>query len=193
MQITGVVLAGGLSRRMGGADKGLMDFLGKPMVTHVIERVLPQVNELLINANREISRYQALGYPVVQDDISGFAGPLAGLHAAIKVSKSPFVLTVPCDCPLLPPDLASRLAQHLVEHQAEIAVARTGSQSHPVFCLCKTSLLSSLENYLSSGERKMDIWQQSVNIAEVSFDDNPRAFSNINTAQELSQLLLSIP
>jgi len=188
MQITGVILAGGLSRRMGGTDKGLISFLGKPMVEHVIERLQPQVSELLINANREIDRYQAFGYPVIPDTISGFAGPLAGLHTAIKSASTPFVLTVPCDSPLLPTDLAARLMQSLIEQDADIAVAKTSSQLHPVFCLCRTTLLASLESYLLSGERKMDTWQQSLNMVEVAFDDNPLAFSNINTAQELSQL-----
>jgi len=181
-------MAGGLSRRMGGTDKGLISFLDKPMVEHVIERLQPQVSELLINANREIDRYQAFGYPVIPDTIGGFSGPLAGLHTAIKSAITPFVLTVPCDSPLLPTDLAARLMQSLIEQDADIAVAKTSSQLHPVFCLCRTTLLASLESYLLSGERKMDTWQQSLNMVEVAFDDNPLAFSNINTAQELSQL-----
>ena len=109
MSITGIVLAGGLGRRMGGVDKGLVDFLGKPLVAHVIQRLNPQVDEILINANREIDRYAAFGHPVIQDDIEGFAGPLAGLHKGMREAKHPYVLTVPCDSPLLPMNLVGRL------------------------------------------------------------------------------------
>lgn len=99
MSISGVILAGGQSRRMGGVDKGLLDFLGKPMISHVIQRLGPQVDEILINANREIERYQAFGHPVIADDIMGYAGPLAGLHKGMRMAKHPYVLMVPCDSP----------------------------------------------------------------------------------------------
>ncbi|MFA6178634.1 MAG: molybdenum cofactor guanylyltransferase MobA [Candidatus Methylopumilus sp.] len=188
MQITGVILAGGQSRRMEGKDKGLVNFLGQPMVTHVITRLKPQVSEIFINANRETERYAEFGYPVIADDIGGFAGPLAGLHKAMKVANTPYILTVPCDSPLLPSDLTTRLMNGLIERDADIAVAKTGSQTHPVFCLCRKSLLGNLEQYLLSGERKVDRWQKSLEIIEIAFNDNPQAFSNINTADELAML-----
>ena len=188
MSITGVVLAGGLGRRMGGVDKGFVDFLGKPMVTHVIQRLQPQVDEILINANREIERYTALGYPVITDDIAGFAGPLAGLHKGMSMASHPYVLTVPCDSPLLPMNLTSRLMNGLIERDADLAVAKTGSQAHPVFCLCRKTLLANLESYLQNGGRKIDDWYSTLEVAEVLFDDNPQAFTNVNTPEELSCL-----
>ncbi len=188
MSITGIVLAGGLGRRMGGVDKGLVDFMGKSLIVHVLERLSPQVDEILINANRELDRYAALGYPVIQDDIAGFAGPLAGLHKGMSMAKHPFILTVPCDSPLLPLDLAQRLMQGLIKNNADLAVAKTGVQAHPVFCLCRKTLLKNLEAYLQSGGRKIDTWYGALKVVEVPFDDEPLAFTNINTAEELSSL-----
>lgn len=188
MSVTGVVLAGGLGRRMGGVDKGLVDFLGKPLIAHVIERLSPQVDEILINANRELDRYAALGYSVIQDDITGFAGPLAGLHKGMSVAKHPFVLTVPCDSPLLPLNLVERLMQGLIQNNADLAVAKTGAQAHPVFCLCRKTLLKNLEAYLQGGGRKIDTWYSALKVVEVPFDDNPQAFANVNTAEELLSL-----
>ncbi|HYG12690.1 MAG TPA: molybdenum cofactor guanylyltransferase MobA [Methylophilaceae bacterium] len=185
MSITGIILAGGKSRRMGGVDKGLINFLGKPMIAHVLQRLAPQVDEILINANREAERYAAFGPPVVQDDITGFAGPLAGLHKGMRTAAHPYVLTVPCDSPLLPMNLARRLMQGLIERDADLAVANTGAQAHPVFCLCRKSLLPDLEQFLNGGGRKIDAWYSRLNVAEVAFDDNPQAFANINTPDEL--------
>lgn len=188
MSVTGIVLAGGLGRRMGGVDKGLVAFLGKPLIAHVIERLNPQVDEVLINANRELSHYAALGYPVIQDDIAGFAGPLAGLHKGMGMAKHPFVLTVPCDSPLLPLNLVERLMQDLIQNDADLAVAKTGGQAHPVFCLCRKTLLKNLEVYLQGGGRKIDTWYSALKVVEVPFDDDPRAFANVNTAEELLSL-----
>ncbi|HEX5538704.1 MAG TPA: molybdenum cofactor guanylyltransferase MobA [Methylophilaceae bacterium] len=185
MSVTGVILAGGKSRRMGGVDKGLMHFLGKPMVAHVVQRLAPQVDEILINANREVERYAAFGPPVIQDDIAGFAGPLAGLHKGMLAAKHPYVLMVPCDSPLLPMSLVTRLMRGLIERDADLAVAKTGMQAHPVFCLCRKSLLPNLENFLNNGGRKIDAWYSELEVAEVLFNDNPQAFANINTPEEL--------
>jgi molybdopterin-guanine dinucleotide biosynthesis protein A len=188
MSVTGIVLAGGLGRRMGGVDKGLVDFLGKPLIAHVVERLSPQVDEILINANRELDRYAALGYPVIEDDIAGFAGPLAGLHKGLRSAKHPFVLTVPCDSPLLPLNLVERLMQGLIQNDADLAVAKTGAQAHPVFCLCRKTLLKNLETYLLDGGRKIDTWYSALKVVEVPFDDDPLAFANVNTAEELRSL-----
>ncbi len=188
MSITGVILAGGLARRMGGTDKGLIPFAGKPMVAHVLERLAPQVDEILINANREIDQYATYGYPVIPDEIEGFAGPLAGLHRGMSMANHPFVLIVPCDSPFLPADLASRLMQALQQADADLAVAKTGTQAHPVFCLCRTSLKNHLQSYLQSGGRKIDAWYGTLKVVEVAFDDQPQAFANINTLEELESL-----
>ena len=169
-------------------EKGLIHFLGKPMVAHVAQRLAPQVSQLLINANQNIATYTALGYPVITDNISGYAGPLAGLHAGMKVAASPYVITVPCDSPLMPLDLVQRLLSALLAKDADIAIAKTGAQVHPVFCLCKQNLLSHLENYMQTGGRKFDAWYSSLKFVEVSFDDNPNAFANINTPADLIAL-----
>jgi molybdopterin-guanine dinucleotide biosynthesis protein A len=187
--ITGLVLAGGQGRRMGQVDKGLVDFAGQPMVAHVIARLAPQVGSLLINANQNAARYAALGHPVVADAIGGFAGPLAGLHAGIRAATTPYVVTSPCDSPFLPVDLAARLAAALDDAGAELAVARTGEQPHPVFALVDRRVLPHLERFLQDGGRKIDAWYATLNVTEVSFDDEADAFRNINTRQELADNL----
>jgi molybdopterin-guanine dinucleotide biosynthesis protein A len=189
--ISGVVLAGGQGRRMGGVDKGLQMLRGKPMVQWVVERFAPQVDSVLINANQNIERYAAFGYPVVCDRISGFAGPLAGLHAALSTEGHSLVATVPCDAPLLPADLVARLAVALEAHGASIAVARTLQQPHPVFCLCRRSVLPDLSAFLESGGRRFEQWCAALRAVEVAFDDQVEAFSNINTLDDLKGLGLA--
>jgi len=170
MSISGIVLAGGRGSRMGGVDKGWVDFLGKPMIGHVIQRLKPQVDEILINANRELERYSALGYPVVTDEIEDFAGPLAGLHKGMSMARHPYVITVPCDSPLLPLNLVGRLMNGLIERDADLAVAKTGQQAHPVFCLCRRTLLPHLDRFLKDGGRKIDAWYSTLEVIEVSFN-----------------------
>ena len=186
MKVTGIILAGGMGRRMGGVDKGLVPLHGRPLVAHVLERLRPQVDAILINANRELETYRGFGYPVVSDAITGFAGPLAGLHCGMKAAATEFVVTVPCDSPFLPEDLVSRLANAITT--ADLAVARTGDQPHPVFCLCRTSLLPDLTRFLENGGRKIDAWYAGLNTVEVNFDDEAPAFANINTPEELTCL-----
>jgi molybdopterin-guanine dinucleotide biosynthesis protein A len=181
-----VVLAGGLGRRMGGVDKGLQPLRGKPMVAWVVERFEPQVEELLINANQNAETYARFGARVVPDEIGGFAGPLAGLHRGLTEARFDLVATVPCDSPFLPEDLVSRLRAALEAGGAELAVARTGDQPHPVFCLCRRSVLPGLTSFLASGGRKIDAWYSALKVAEVAFDDEAQAFSNINTRDELN-------
>jgi len=196
MDISGIILAGGQGRRMAssennvsnGVEKGLVSFLNQPMVAHVAQRLQPQVNEIIISANNASERYAAFGYPVIKDEIAGYAGPLAGLHAAMQLAKNPYVLTVPCDSPLLPLDLAQRLSAALVASGAEIAIAKTAMQIHPVFCLCSRSLRPQLEHYLAHGGRKFEAWVASLHAISVAFDDNPHAFANINTPQDLIEL-----
>ena len=183
--VTGVVLAGGLGRRMGGVDKGLQLLDGRPMVAQVIERLQPQVDELLINANQNFDRYAAFGHRVVPDAIAGFAGPLAGLERGLANATHGLVATVPCDSPFLPADLVIRLYEALATDGADLAVARTGSQPHPVFCLCRRELHANLAAYLAGGGRKIDHWYSSLNVAEVDFADEAAAFDNLNTQDEL--------
>ncbi len=183
--ITGVILAGGQGRRMGGVDKGLQPLRGKPMIAWVIERFAPQVNEILINANQNAASYAGLGYHVIPDEISGFAGPLAGLHRGLTEAAHDLVATVPCDSPFLPRDLIARLRAALAGESAEVAVAKTGDQPHPVFCLCLKRVLPGLTEFLAGGGRKIDAWYSHLKVVEVPFDDQPAAFSNINTEAEL--------
>jgi molybdopterin-guanine dinucleotide biosynthesis protein A len=183
--ITGVILAGGQGRRMGGVDKGLKALRGRPMVQWVIERLEPQVDELLINANQNLETYEHFGYRVIPDEIGGFAGPLAGLHRGLSEARHPLVTTAPCDSPFLPQDLIARLYSALSRENAEIAVARTGDQPHPVFCLCRANVREDLTAFLAAGGRKIDAWYARLKVVEVPFDDQAAAFSNINTPDEL--------
>lgn len=184
-KITGVLLAGGQGSRMGGVDKGLVKLAGRPMAAHVLERLGPQVDELIINANQNSEAYAAFGHPVFGDDIPGYAGPLAGLHAALVRASHPLVVTAPCDSPFLPTDLVERLHQALRAQNADLAVAKTFDQAHPVFCLCRSQLASHLHDFLSNGGRRIDRWYGSLNVVEVAFDDEEAAFRNINTREEL--------
>ena len=170
---------------MGSVDKGLRELRGKPMVAWVLERFAPQVDELLINANQNLEAYRALGYRVIPDEIGGFAGPLAGLHRGLDAAAHALVATVPCDSPFLPDDLVARLFAALRAGSAQLAVARTGDQPHPVFCLCERTLHAHLGEFLASGGRKIDAWYSTLRVVEVAFDDEAAAFSNINTVAEL--------
>ncbi|HKI63045.1 MAG TPA: molybdenum cofactor guanylyltransferase MobA, partial [Burkholderiales bacterium] len=154
--VTGIVLAGGQGRRMGGVDKGLQPLNGRPMVAWAIERLAPQVDEILLNANQNAEAYARLGQRVVPDSLGGFAGPLAGLHAGLQAAAQPLVATVPCDSPFLPLDLVARLKEKLSRN--EIAVAKTGDQPHPVFALVRRGVLPHLERFLAGGGRKIDAW-----------------------------------
>ena len=184
--ITGVVFAGGQGRRMGGVDKGLVELDGRALVAHVIERLAPQVGKLVINANQNRDRYAAFGYPVVADVIPDFAGPLAGLHAAMAGATTPYIVTSPCDSPFLPADLVARLALALAATPLDLAVARTFDQPHPVFSLVRTDVRPHLEAFLRGGGRKIDAWYATLRVADVRFDDEADAFRNINTAAELA-------
>jgi molybdopterin-guanine dinucleotide biosynthesis protein A len=183
LAVSGIVLAGGLGRRMGGVDKGLQPLRGRPMVAAVLERLAPQVAEIVINANQNVDEYAKFGHRVVPDEIGGFSGPLAGLHAGLKAASHPMVVTVPCDSPFLPADLVSRLFRELKDHQ--LAVAKTGDQPHPVFALVRRDVLGNLQRFLEGGGRKIDAWYASLRHVEVRFDDEADAFRNINTLEEL--------
>jgi len=187
LAICGLVLAGGQGRRMGGVDKGLQLLQGRPLMQHVIERLRPQVDSVMINANQNLDRYAEFGWRVVPDRLGGFAGPLAGLDAGLHATDAALVVTVPCDSPFLPHDLVARLATARSATDADVAVARTGSQPHPVFALVCARVRSHLADFLARGERKIDLWYASLDVVEVAFDDEADAFANINTRAELAQ------
>jgi molybdenum cofactor guanylyltransferase len=187
--VTGLILAGGLGRRMGGVDKGLQLLRAEPMVAHVLKRLAPQVERVMINANQNADAYAAVGAPfdalVVPDIVGGFAGPLAGLHAGLHATETALIATVPCDSPFLPTDLVQRLRAALEAQHAKIAVARTFDQPHPVFALVDTGVRDNLAEFLRSGGRKIDAWYAALPLVEVRFDDEAEAFENINTRAEL--------
>ncbi len=191
MHITGLILAGGRGTRMGSVDKGLVPLGTQPMVQHVLERLRPQVQTVIINANQNLDTYAAFGHPVWSDAMPDFAGPLAGLQTGLMHCDTPYLVTAPCDSPFLPLDLVQRLAQALQAQNADLAVAVTGAESrrqpHPVFCLAKVSLLPHLTDYLQGGGRKVDTWYKTLRVAEVVFADEA-AFRNINTLAELQQM-----
>ena len=199
--ITGLILAGGRGSRMGGTDKGLQNFHGLPLALQTLMRLQLQslpLQEVMINANRNLAAYESLGVPVWPDSIDGFAGPLAGFLTGLERCETPLLLTVPCDTPLFPLDLVERLVAALDAQDADLAMAAAPeAQSNgtvrpqPVFCLLKTELLESLVKFTQGGGRKIDAWTSQHRCAIVPFDlpgDSPQAFANANTLAELQQL-----
>lgn len=189
--ITGLILAGGRGSRMGTVDKGLQPFRGMPMALHVLHRLQPQTEQVIINANQNLAAYEAFGLQVWPDALADFAGPLAGLQTGLMHCETPLLVTAPCDSPFLPADLVARLLHGLQTEDTDLAIAVTGSgdslQPHPVFCLVKTLLLPHLSAFLQDGGRKVDAWFASLAVARVHFDEEA-AFRNINTLEELRQL-----
>lgn len=179
--ITAVILAGGLGTRLGGVDKGLQLLAGEPLVAHVLRRIAPQAGFVVINCNRNTASYARFGCTLVPDRIEGFPGPLAGLHAALTVATTPLVLTVPCDAPYLPADLAERLAAGLQDGDAAIA---TTARSEPVFALYRQCVLRRLEVFLAEGGHKVGQWQAELNCIKVDFSDQPEAFRNLNSPDD---------
>ncbi|MEY4028682.1 MAG: Molybdenum cofactor guanylyltransferase [Pseudomonadota bacterium] len=197
--ITGLILAGGRGSRMGGTDKGLQNFHGLPLALQTLMRLQLQslpLQEVLINANRNLAAYESLGVPVWPDSIDGFAGPLAGFQTGLERCETPLLLTVPCDTPLFPLDLVKRLYSAMNAQEADIAMAAATEadgtvRPQPVFCLLKTDLLESLVKFTQGGGRKIDAWTGQHRCAIVPFDlpgDSTQAFANANTLAELQQL-----
>jgi molybdopterin-guanine dinucleotide biosynthesis protein A len=198
--ITGLILAGGRGSRMGGVDKGLQNFNGIPLALHTLMRLGPQVETVMVNANRNLSAYESFGASVWPDASADFAGPLSGFLVGLERAETPYLLTVPCDTPRLPLDLAERLANALVREGADIAMAAApelkddGSaevRAQPVFCLLKIELSESLVAFTHSGGRKIDAWTAQHKTVLVPFDaptDDRLAFANINTLSELQAL-----
>jgi molybdopterin-guanine dinucleotide biosynthesis protein A len=199
-EVTGIVLAGGRGSRMGGVDKGLQNFNGTPLALHTLLRLQMQqgalLSEQMINANRNLGAYEAFGVPVWPDTLTDYAGPLAGFMTGLERCESPYLLTVPCDTPLFPLDLAERLAQAFDDERTEIAMAAAPEEDgqlrpQPVFCLLRRELLESLVEFTQTGGRKIDKWTAQHRTVIVPFDqpgDDPRAFYNTNTLAELHAL-----
>lgn len=186
--VAGLILAGGQGSRMGGRDKGLLPFRGRPLVAHAIERLAPQVTTLAISANRHAGEYAAFGWPVLADTHPGYAGPLAGIHAGLCACTAGWLVTVPCDSPLLPTDLVELLADAAARDRAGLAVARAAGRLQPVFMLCRRTLADELGSYLAGGGRRIETWLRDQRAAIADFPD-ALAFANINTPAELAGFL----
>jgi molybdenum cofactor guanylyltransferase len=197
--ITGLALCGGRGSRMGELDKGLVNFMGSPLIQHVLQRLRPQVGEIVINANRNLSAYEAFCDRVLCDIEGNFEGPLAGFRVGLEHIQTPFLMTVPCDCPLFPLDLAKRLGEGLVQNNAQLAMVRSLEngllRNQPVFSLMRTQVLEDLKAFMSNGGRKIEDWTNSLKSVTVDFDqdsDDPLSFTNINTTEQLQALQSSL-
>ncbi|QWD62428.1 molybdenum cofactor guanylyltransferase MobA [Polynucleobacter sp. MWH-UH25E] len=191
-QITGLILAGGRAQRMGGIDKGLIPFHQKPLIEATIQRLKTQTGSILINANRNITKYAAYGYPVIMDETPDFSGPLAGFLMGLKNCKTPYLLTTPCDSPLFPENLGAKLASELERNDLDLVYASSKEANgkvwaQPVFCLMRANLQDSLNSFLSKGDLKIDRWFKELKSGTVIFDD-VQAFANANTPEELQSL-----
>ncbi len=187
--ITGLLLAGGQGHRMGGLDKGLQAFHGEALARHVMRRLSPQVGTMVISANRHLDDYRRFACDVISDELAGFQGPLAGIHAGLGHCATQWLLTVPCDSPFLPAELAQRLGEAIVANDADLTYAVAGSgearREHPVFSLMRVTLRDDLGRYLERGGRKVREWQAGVKAVAVPFDDDA-AFRNLNTTSDLA-------
>jgi molybdopterin-guanine dinucleotide biosynthesis protein A len=186
--VTAVILAGGKGRRMDGKDKGLVELAKRPLIEYVIDAIKPQVETIILNANRNQAQYSLYGYPVMSDALVDYQGPLAGFLCALKGSTTSHIVTLPCDGPFLPGDLVARLIFALTSNRAEIAVAHDGDRMQPVYSLIPTTLTTSLNSFLDTGERKIDLWYQQHRVALADFSDCPETFRNINTAEQRDRL-----
>lgn len=180
-----VILAGGLARRMGGQDKGLVQLAGKPMVQYALDTLSPLVDKLVINANRNLAVYRNLGVDVVEDDLQGHQGPLAGLSAGIKALHTDYVCMCPCDSPFLHRDLFVDLLDTCIAENSDVAVPHDGQRLQPVFCVVHRRVLTTLDEFLASGERKIDKWFMQNKLSTIDAAGFSDSFRNINTEQEL--------
>ena len=178
--ISGIILSGGRGRRLGGADKGLMPWQGAPRVEAVINALKPQVDEIVISANRNLESYRRLGWPVYRDEFLGYQGPLAGIHAAAAGCQHGLIAVVPCDAPDFPADFVQRLAAGLVKEESDLCYAHDGERPQRLFMVFKKKLRHVLQRYLASGDRSVRGWQQSLyHCSEVRVPGN---FPNLNDA-----------
>lgn len=182
--VTGVILAGGRARRMDGADKGLVSVAGLPLVEHLLATLRGQVHSIMINANRNVAYYSAYGVPVFSDAIPGHQGPLAGIHRALCLADTEYVLSMPCDTPCLPHDLVQRMLAGIRQRCATVCVAHDGRRLHPVIALMQRTLAADLLGYLDAGHRRVEDWMWRHTPAVADFSDQPGAFVNLNTLDE---------
>ncbi len=187
--VAAVILAGGMGRRVGGEDKGLIQLNGKPLIEHVIDIIAPQVESLVISANRNIKQYESFSYPVISDRKEGFFGPLAGIDAAFFATDKPYLLCVPCDTPLLPADLLSSLYNALQDSDAPMAIAVDAQRQHPVINLMKRSVHDDVHNRLENGDLKLMNWIEKTGYACADYSEYPRALSNLNTSAAIEELI----
>lgn len=185
MAVTGLILAGGQGRRMGGVDKGWLELNHRPLVEIVIERLDAQVEDIIISANRNLERYRRLGRAVVEDEISGFQGPLAGMLSGLKHCQSEFMVAVPCDSPYFPQDLVARMLRTQQSTQADIVSVSDGERTHPVFALIRTALADDLESWLANGGRKIDRWYAAHRYQVLEYPDGKLYFENFNSPEQL--------
>lgn len=183
--VTVVVLAGGQGRRMGGQDKGLIEYQSRPMISHIIDAIKLQTDKLVINANRNQSIYADFGYPVIEDSYSGFQGPLAGFFAAMQQVSTDYILTVPCDGKVIIDNYVEKMVTALNDTGSEIAVASDGTRLQPVYALLPVNLQNSLQQFLDAGDRKIDIWYQQHSMEKVEFIADTDLFANINSPRDL--------
>jgi molybdopterin-guanine dinucleotide biosynthesis protein A len=186
--ITGAILAGGMGRRLGGVDKGLMPVAGRPMVERILACLVPQVDRVLINANRNLADYGRYGYPVVQDRDSGYQGPLAGMASVLAAADTDYVLCVPCDATWLPPDLAQRMRAALADGQGMVCAVHDGAWLHPVCSLVPRALLPDLRQWLADGRREVAGWLQKQGLVTVSYPEWPSVYWSINTQEDLASV-----
>ena len=186
--ITGVILAGGKGQRMGGRDKGLIEFRGKPLIRHVIDIIQPQVADVIISANRHIEEYNKYGFKVFPDQMGDYWGPLAGIASAMRQVETPYLLTVPCDTPFLSKELVDRLSTALMEQHKYLAVAHDGNRLQNTIALIPCRLVDDLVDFLLRGERKTQTWLECHAPAIVDFSDQPSMFVNINTPEDCQKL-----
>jgi molybdenum cofactor guanylyltransferase len=186
--ITAVILAGGQGRRMGGQDKGLIEFDGQPLVAILIDQLEHQLSNIMINANRNRERYQAFGYPVVSDQLDDYQGPLAGFACAMNTVDTDFILTLPCDGPRLAADYVARFIASQAQTGAPVCVADDGERLQPVHALISVDLLSSLNSFLDSGDRKIDRWYAMHDFVHTDFSDCADMFHNINTPSDQASM-----
>ncbi len=186
--VTAVILAGGRGRRFEGRDKGLIGYKNCPIIEHVIKAISPQVTDIMINANRSEDVYAAYGYPVINDDLSGFQGPLAGFSTAMQHATNTHILTLPCDGPFISSNYVGRMIAALAPGSADLAVAHDGERMQPVHALIPRKLIDSLRAFMDKGERKIDRWYAQHEVVLVDFADSPEIFKNINTLEELQAL-----
>ena len=182
--INAVILAGGQGSRLGGLDKGLIELNKRPLIQHVIDRIQPQVSNIIISANRHIDTYSSYGFNVYEDEIPDFAGPLAGILKALEHCQNEWLLVVPSDSPFIPDNLVQRLSENIKNNK--ITIPHDGKYLHPTFSLIHKSLTSSLKEFLQQGERKARLWMQQQEHAIVDFSDQADAFININTQDDLN-------